>query len=46
MRNLVDYVKYELKSIGTKNNVPNYPLMVMIVLLIGFLFGLIVEAIR
>lgn len=31
---------------GMKNNVPNYPLMVMIVLLEGFLFGLIVEAIR
>jgi hypothetical protein len=29
-----------------KNNVPNYPLMVMIVLLEGFLFGLIVEAMR
>jgi hypothetical protein len=29
-----------------KDNVPNYPLMVMIVLLEGFLFGLIVEAIR
>lgn len=31
---------------GMKNNVPNYPLMVMIVLLEGFLFGLIVESIR
>lgn len=31
---------------GMKNNVPNYPLMVMIVLLEGFLFGLIVEVIR
>lgn len=29
-----------------KNKVPNYPLMVMIVLLEGFLFGLIVEAMR
>lgn len=28
-----------------KNNVPNYPLMVMIVLLEGFLFGLIIEVI-
>ena len=29
-----------------KNKVPNYPLMVMIVLLEGFLFGLIVESMR
>lgn len=29
-----------------KNNVPSYPIMVMIVLLVGFLFGLIVEAIK
>ena len=31
---------------GMKNNVPNYPLMIISVLLVGFLFGLIVEAIR
>ena len=31
---------------GMKNNVPSYPLMVMIVLLEGFLFGLIIMAMR